>query len=341
MKKGLLLAGIITWLAILVIMIAVIAVVLPRGGWGFLDNTVALKEENISLFDIADIQIETDSYDIEFVSTGEPQMKVLQYGNKNTLEEELFTADTKVGSVKISVKRLPKIFSMNLSFNERLVVEIPQNWLGDISVKVFSGDIRVNDAFTWQNVSFSSSSGDLLIGRALYAENLSLHVVSGDIQAREALTVTKKISAESSSGDIRLEAPITARNIYAKALSGDIVLGEAAVEQFELQASSGDIKAAGLNGRGSVRVNSGDIHINLTELLDDVEVEAGSGDIRIDVDPSLSFEFTGRCSSGDIRANFPLHRNERGNRANATVGTEPAVNISVETTSGDININQR
>jgi|GEM_PF-3180831 len=343
MKKSLLLFGIIAWIAVLAAA-AIIAGGVLRGGSGdliFSDNAALLKEEDIALAGMEDILIETDSLDIGIYTTGEPQMMVRQYGGANTAAEELFVVTQNNGGIKIRVKHLFRLNVINFSFNERLAVYIPETWLGDISVKVSSGNIRVDDAFIWRNAGFASSSGDLLLKRELHAENLSIDISSGNIHIREPLMVNGKLSAGTTSGDIRLNAPVQARSIYVRAFSGNIVMSEAAAEQFDLRSTSGDITAAGLSGGGSITASSGNININLTEAVADTDVQAGSGDIRIGVDASCSFNFTGRCSSGSIRANFPLNKNEQGNRASASIGGSPAISINAHTASGNININRR
>ena len=102
--------------------------------------------------------------DVELISIGEPHLRALQYGGANTVDEELFTVVQDNNRVIVRTKRFYKLFSIGFGVNERLVIKIPDICLGDISIKVSSGNIHINDAFTWQNVSLASSSGVLLAG---------------------------------------------------------------------------------------------------------------------------------------------------------------------------------
>ncbi|MCL2496423.1 MAG: DUF4097 domain-containing protein, partial [Clostridiales bacterium] len=144
MKKSVLLLGIIAWVAVLAAAV-IIAGFVWRGDINMYNGAASLKEEDILLFGIENIRIETDSLDIELQATGEPRMKVLQYGDTNTAAEELFVVTQYEGGLKISAKRLFKFFSISFTINERLVIQIPETWLGDISVSASSGNIRVHD----------------------------------------------------------------------------------------------------------------------------------------------------------------------------------------------------
>jgi lia operon protein LiaG len=340
MKKGLLFIGIVAWAAVLAVAILVGGSFL-RGGFALPDNSILLKEEDIPLSGISEILIEADSLDIEFIVGAEPYLKVLQYGNERTAAEELFSATQKNGSLNISVRSLIRIFNISFGSSERLVLAIPASWLGDIGAQSASGNISVSDTFTWQDISLSSSSGDLLIGGELNAENITLHAISGNILSRQALTVAGKLDITGSSGDIGLGAPLQAQSIYAKVVSGNITLKRAEVEHFDLRTSSGDIRTAQLSGGGYAAATSGNISLDLEAPIGDVELDTSSGDIRIGVAEGISFIFYGNCSSGDIHANFPLMKNERGNRAEGSVGLEPTASIRATAVSGNIGIEQR
>ena len=340
MKKSIILIAIMAWLAVITAAVLIMGGAI-NGGFTMPDNSVLLKEESIPLAGIDEIQIETDSLDIEFIIGDVAHLQALQFGSERTTAEELFNITHNNGCLKISVKSLFRMFSINFSINERLVLEIPASWLGDVGVHNASGNIVLSDTFNWQNVDLSSSSGDLLIKGALYAEDVRLHATSGNIISHQALTVAGKLNITSSSGDIRLNNNLQAQSIYAKAESGNIFLEQAKVRQFELRTSSGDIRAKWLSGGGYAAASSGNIVINLVAPLYDIELVTSSGDIRLDVEEDISFDFMGRCSSGDISANFPLLKNEHGNRAEASVGSSPTISIRAEATSGNICVDQR
>ena len=335
MKKSVLLIGIIAWVAVILAAILIMGGVL-RGGFFLPDNSKLLKEEETDLFGISDILIETDSLDIEFVVGQGPRLKVRQYGAEKTTAEELFSLSQKDGVLRIGVKNPVRIFSVNFGLNERLTLEIPAEWLGNVSLQNSSGNISLADAFTWQNVSLSSYSGDLRVTGELCAEEISLHITSGNVVARQGLTATK-LNISTTSGDIRLNGILRARTFNAKTVSGNIVIEQAEAERYDLHASSGDIRAK-LSGGGAASATSGNINLSLTAPLGDVELDTSSGDISLSVEQDISFDFSGLCSSGDIYANFPLQKNERGNRAAGSVGHDPSASIRAEAASGNIRI---
>ncbi|MCL1975388.1 MAG: DUF4097 domain-containing protein [Firmicutes bacterium] len=339
MKKSFLLIGIFVWIAVIVAAVFIMGSII-NGQYSIPNYSVLLKEEEIALSGISEISIETGSLDIEFVSSTSQQLKALQYGNENTAAEQQFSITQNSGRIKISVKRLTKAFNINFGIKERLVLEIPDKWLGNVDVQNTSGNICLLDSFTWKRVNLSCSSGDMLIMETFDTEETTMQLTSGNIIAYQGLSVAEKLSIASSSGDIRLQGTLQARSLFAKSTSGNIVIERANVEKYNLHTSSGNIQVTGLSGGGKASASSGNIKLNLVAPVGNVEMDTSSGDIRLAVDADISFSFIGRCTSGDIHANFPIKKNDRGNKAEASIGDDPAIFIRAEASSGNIVIEQ-
>lgn len=340
MKKKVLLIGIISWTAVAALLIAIIVNAAYGGGFGIMNyNSVLVKEDAVSIAGISNITVQSDLAGIEVLSTEESQIRVRQYG-ANLGSKELFTVELNGPTAKIELKHKFRFFNIGFGFlSERLVIEVPSAWIGDVNVYSSSGGIRLNDTFTWENVKFSCSSGGINIDKPLSAGNLDINVSSGGIHVNDVLTVAEQLTVDSSSGGIHLNAPIKAGKINAKVSSGGMTLGEVNVSEFNLVSSSGGIKVEGITGSGSAKASSGGIKIKLNDPLGDVKLTSSSGQIKIAVDKALSFNFDGKCTSGSIHADFPLNENKNNDTATATVGNNPTASITANSTSGGILVN--
>lgn len=124
--------------------------------------------------------------------------------------------------------------------------------------------------------------------------------------------------------------------------SGNITaLDEFALETGQLQvtAKSGNIKWQDTKAeRITFKANSG--NITMSDMEADIEVETGSGNIRLTLPENLSFEFQVQTGSGNIHTNFDnsLSYNKKGNQASGTIGTAPACKVKVEANSGNVDI---
>jgi DUF4097 and DUF4098 domain-containing protein YvlB len=210
---------------------------------------------------------------------------------------------------------------------------------GDFKVECTSGGINLRVPINAQDVFIEASSGSITLD-AVNASNLSLSSTSGDIRVVGALDIKDTLSVKCGSGGISINVPVTADKVFAKASSGGIRLGEVQTKNFDLSSSSGSINITGISGTGNIHATSGGITVMFHGPLGEATLSSGSGSIRISVDKSLSFNFDGQCTSGSVRANFPLLSSNDGRKASATVGNNPKASITATASSGGISINQ-
>jgi len=363
MKKSLPIIGIIIWIIVVVAVIIVAFIGFNSnfslsGIMGINMGSNLLKEETLSMNDIDSIVLQNDRKTIEIVSTDSERGRVLQYGRQNTSSADLFSVDINNGDATIDSKTEWKLFSI-ITWNEKLVLEIPASWDGNVDISSSSGGIRFKDSFVWKNVKINGTSGGINIARGLTADNLDVIVSSGGIKADGEIVVSGKISVNTTSGGINISRPVrasdvringasgsirlddvNAANIDLTNASGGIRLGNIETNKYTITNSSGGINIAGITGAGSIFNSSGGITARLTDPVGEVAVETRSGSIKISVDKALAFIFTGEKSSGSIRASFPLQESNGGNNVSAEVGNNPTAKITAKATSGGIRISQ-
>lgn len=313
MKKGFLLVAIVLW-TLVAAAIAGLIIFSVNGGF----EAVLIKDESISLGDIRNIVVEGSHQAVEIRETGGDSIKVSQYGNAKTRSEALFSVSTSDDGIRIYFDDIWYFNLFSFNINEKLVVEIPEDFTGNLEAEASSGGLNIEDEFTLKSVSLQSSSGGIYIER--------------DITADEDITV------KSSSGGIEFNGTVTAKNLYAETSSGEIRLGDVKVESYYFHSSSGRIKAESISGGGEAETSSGGIQLSLKNPKGDIKLTSSSGGIKITLESSLQFTLDARTGSGGIHTNFTIEKNENGNKATAKIGDNPVANIIAQASSGGIKV---
>lgn len=209
----------------------------------------------------------------------------------------------------------------------------------NISIVSSSGNINIRGLITSnEDISISSSSGDVKFNEAVTAKNLKINTSSGGIRAGE-INIYDKVTFSNSSGGVNISGTITAKEIRAVTNSGSINLSIVNVVSYYLQTSSGDIKVNSISGEGEAKSSSGGINLTLSDPNGIVKLTTSSGGIRVSLSSSLAFTLNAQTGSGGIYSNFSIQKNDRGNKATASIGINPVVNIIATASSGSIRIN--
>lgn len=321
-------------------------------------TSTLIKNDEISLGNTDKITIETTSQSIRLYRTTSDKIKVSQYGNPDAGEDELFQVSITGNDIYIYIKRKHTVEFFNFIGEEKLVVEIPESFSGNLDALASSGSIKVEDDFTLKDVSLNTSSGSAHIDGNLTADKLSLittsgsvhfdgsikakvisaSTTSGSIRSTMDMTAEEDIELNTNSGSIHTDRDITAKQIMANTSSGGLNMDNVYVDSYELQCLSGSIRIDKITGEGHAKTSSGSIHLTLESPKGDIYLNSSSGSINLNLEPTLQFTLTAETTSGGIRTSFPANKNERGNYATANVGDNPTVNIIAKASSGSISV---
>ena len=361
MKKKFLILAIALW-SIIAIIIVFTAVRIIRGGpINMLNTGKLIKDEKISLGNTQNIVIDISRQNLIIHKTSGDRIIVSQYGNPNTKIENLFLVSTSNDRVHIGIDRTSdfKIFNL-FNYDERLIVEIPEDYFGNLDVDTSSGSIKLEDEYTLKNVRLNNKSGSINISNSITADTLETKTSSGGIRFKSSVTakdvyaetksgsihstmnikVNDKIILRCSSGGINLENDITAKTIDARNSSGGIHLGNVHVNNYDLQCTSGSIKIDSISGGGVIKTSSGGISLALDKPSGDINLIATSGSIKIKLEENLQFTLVAKTNSGGIHTNFAVEKNKKGNFATGNIGSNPNVNIIAKASSGGIKVEQ-
>ena len=261
---------------------------------------------------------------------------------------------------------------------QRIQVLVPKKYTKALNITSTSGDINITSPLSLSNIDCNASSGKITCSdnmqiedKALFkltsgdielkgvsAKESSFETSSGKITCSDNIQIQDKVLFKSTSGDIKLKG-VSAKESSFKASSGKISLdGTITSEKSEIKTSSGDVGINELNsdydigtssgqirinslllGSGNIESSSGNINIAYKDIRDYSNLKSSSGEVHASIDKGLSFEFEGRCTSGEIDSNFDLsYKNKKGNEANGNVGEGPYKKITINTSSGDISV---
>ncbi|AGK99391.1 DUF4097 family beta strand repeat-containing protein [Clostridium pasteurianum] len=169
-----------------------------------------------------------------------------------------------------------------------------------------------------KDLDIQSSSGNVIFNSDIDLNNLSCTIGSGSLQSK---------------GNVN----VNVANL--KANSGNISVKSLSSKSYKVNTSSSNIAVDSLSGSGDAAASSGNVKINYKDISEYSNVSSHSGDVDLVVPNGLSFQFNGRCSSGDIRSSFDLnYKNKKRNEATGQVGNGPYKKINASTNSGNIDI---
>jgi len=320
MKKRYLILSISLWLLVAVLGIGAI-IYGVGGGFSKMTTGVLVKEESIALGSIRSIEVSSTYQSVEIRKTTDDHIKISQYGHDDLSGDELFSVSTSDGSVRIYMTGKWHFRIMNF-IDDTLIIEIPENFSGDLDAETSSGSMKVIDEFQWTTAALKSSSGDIHIYDHLTADSLYAKTSSGAIRAEGNIRSNGDVSFKSSSGDIRLGGTVTAKNLNAETSTGAIRF-QASVDMTEnitLKSSSGSIRLDGEIQAAKLQatVNSGGIGLG-SVAVESFYLESSSGTINAD---SISGGGEAKTTSGGIRLTLK----------------DPGDSVNLNATSGDIRV---
>lgn len=292
-------------IAILVVVIILLIAVLVRGTKYGADFMIIRGSENVQKQQTVDVEncseinlLDYSGSNIEIQTTEDSKFKVVQTAYNKINDSEKFTIDR--SGDKINIKCDTERRNFNL-FNFR-----------------FNEKIYLYMPKSYEkDLSIKGSSGNTKFLSAIKLNQLKYTGHSGNIKSSDSIEA-KEASFELSSGNIEIE--------------------KLKVNEYNIASHSGNVDINSISGSGKISARSGNIRISYEDIDEYSNVEASSGNVKLNVPSNLSFEFNGSCHSGNIHSNFNMNKDNDGKTASAKVGNEPYKKINVKTSSGDISI---
>lgn len=300
------------FLGIIVILSIFMILFMPRGRFYIGGGDANLRHSvNIKIHEKTQIDLTAYSERIFYLKNDSDELIIKEYYRSKTKKADINVSEQ---AVRIRCDQDVNLLVFG-NIHDRIEIYLPQNYRGNLSASVSSGDIRSELHFTAERLSFEANSGALSLGH-LNADSIHLRASSGSIRVAG---INGEATVKANSGSISI----------------DRLTGFADVD-----ASSGSIRVNDITGGITAKANSGTIRIGILELSGDVNAAVSSGSINIDLPTDSGFKFSANTSSGSIRTDFDssLSFNERRNNASGTVGDNASYTVTAKANSGSIRV---
>lgn len=231
------------------------------------------EEKSFSLKNIKEIQVSVLNETIHIIQTetGE-DVKFHLYG-KSKAET---TLNSEIGNEKIVViDNRSKCGSMEEIF---LDIYVPKDYSNKLSVKVTSGDTRI-DTLNLSSFSLNCTSGKIEIGKII-TDNLELKSSAGDISLSECYV--KVAAIETSSGKVNIGyQEFENGKVNIKSSSGNINLSLPISAEFLLKAQTNAGKIQNDFSNNQTSSNDKKIELQIGTKTNEVTIKSSSGSINI------------------------------------------------------------
>ncbi len=115
----------------------------------------------------------------------------------------------------------------------------------------------------------------------------------------------KNLSVETDVGDVVFNRNFDLNNLNIISDVGDIKLNKnIKCAELNIVSDIGDIYINGIDGRGSIKSDTGDINCIINRLKNNIEITSSIGDIELEVDRNLSFKFNSNKKLDHEDVNF-------------------------------------
>ncbi len=247
-------------------------------------NKVSQREEKT--FEINDdfhkIDINISTADLEFVSS-EGDKKQINYTETNYDKYDIKIEDDTL-KIQYADKRewYQKIFSWNLN-PLKVNVQLPSGHYGDLTIKTATGDSKIPNNFSFDNINYTASTGDLLL-EANVTNSVAIVTSTGDNSIKGINP--NSLSIKASTGKINIENVAVAENIVTEVSTGNTSLTNVTAKELKVTASTGKVNLNNVQIQGNVNISTDTGDVNFSDfdgaLLDNtsINISTHTGDIK-------------------------------------------------------------
>lgn len=261
------------------------------------------------------------------------------------------------GRLKIQSAPLKfRIFQFNFwgDVSENVEILVPASFVGRLSAKTASGNIDAEGLALNEELELSSVSGDIFV-REMMATVTDLSTTSGNITVRDMVsgendlsTVSGEIRTDNMTGNMEMDSVSGdmqttggSGTVNAHSTSGNIRV-EGFQGKYDFSTVSGTVYAEGSDGYGRASSTSGDITIELAKVSGEISMDSTSGEVTLRIPVETGCTLEAATTSGDITTFLKdMEYNKRGNQAQGSNPGEGNTSIRIDTTSGDIRVEER
>ncbi|MBK3493935.1 DUF4097 family beta strand repeat protein [Viridibacillus sp. YIM B01967] len=199
------------------------------------------KENSFEIDRIEEVEINNESWDIEFKNTESKKITIEVEGKQEDKKNDPVTINNNGKKILVNQQDQKRSFTGGFSFGKKgtIYISIPKNALDTITLNNSSGEIKMND-LTIKNIVILNNSGTEKI-KGLSAEKGQFTSKDGELSLKESslneLTVTSttgdnyfasvispKVKITSEDGEVSIKDTKEGESLFVETKSGDITV---------------------------------------------------------------------------------------------------------------------
>lgn len=299
--------------------VSFLSVLETQNGGGLYSMSAKLRNTiEIPLSQAESLSVDYGSKNLEIYVWQEDRIVIKEYLNSSRSDA---LATTTIDNGRAVVTGGQTHWSLQLlwgGWGEKIEIYLPESGLKTLELETGSGNITAREAFS------------------LNGESVSVQAGSGNIRWNS--TKADFIALQAGSGNIRAEE-LLGSQVQVKTNSGNITLKDVTGSLYT-RAGSGNVTVSRLSGGCEAETGSGNLKVEAEQVTEDISLETGSGNQRLELPEGLSFDLQVNTGSGNISTDYDseLSYNKKGNEASGQVGEAPVCRISSKAGSGNVSI---
>ena len=226
--------------------------------------------------DFADIFIETDTADVQFLISEDDECHVVAYTQKNIN----YDAKVEDGVLNISIhddREWYEYIQVGVE-SSSLTVFLPKNEYSDFTLKGSTCNVLLSDNFKFEDIDIMVSTGDIEAS-ASATGNVSLTSSTGDIDLSDMSAAS--ISLTVSSGYIEVENVVSAGDFTINVSTGDAEIENMTCVNFSSEGSTGNLEMENVIASGNITIarSTGTVSLYACDAAE-LDIKMGTGDVK-------------------------------------------------------------
>lgn len=174
-----------------------------------------------------------------------------------------------------------------------------------------------------------------------YDQNMEFSVGSGNVEFLNPIEdrpyKLNELTLDIGSGNIYIESLEVDRFVHDGG-SGNVEIHSLTANDSKIDLSSGNLEMYNYKGKLKGDVSSGNLNIEIAELVDSIDLDVSSGNIELDLPDDADFTLNGDVGSGTINYDFPLTMEKHEKKSFVGKHKSGKHKIDLDVSSGRVNI---
>jgi DUF4097 and DUF4098 domain-containing protein YvlB len=281
-------------------------------GWDFSKLSTIKYETNEHTVSesFGGVYVETHTADVELLPSEDGVVRVVCFEQKNVKHE----VTVEGGMLTIKVQDMRKWYEhIGINFKTATVkIYIPEGDYGMLVINSTTGDVTVNDGYTFDGVGITATTGDV----RCYADttgDCNIYVTTGDVHIEDI--TARALNVSSSTGSITVLNAYVDTDVDVEVTTGGVKLASLVAGNVSVETDTGRVTLASvIAGKLSVYTDAGDVRLEDSDAAE-IFIETDTGDVT----GTLLSEkiFITECNTGMVR----VPHSTTGDRCEITTDT--------------------